>query len=230
MSGTEIPADGSVPSWWPGPGLAKLQQLSASRQSFARMDASLAAFMAAVGGTFDPSDPEAVRHCRVWLNKWVCRIGYPRTDSDVFVDELVDWAESVDLPVANVGLLELSGGDIERVARAYEDLSGRTACVFRSGRRRTFGPTAASKVLYAVRPLAVAPWDRRIALRSYGRRDATGFAMHMRAAQAWADRLVRECDSRGLAADEIPVELGRPLSSLPKLLDEWLYHKVSRGR
>lgn len=89
---------------------------------------------------------------------------------------------------------------------------------------RTLGPTAASKLLYALRPAVIMPWDAAIATRMYGVRDGAAFGRHLRLGRAWARTIIAET-----GADEttLPELIGRPGISLAKILDEHLYVTIT---
>ena len=70
------------------------------------------------------------------------------------------------LPAAQIQLGELDDKAILQAAQAYAELAATPAV---PGRRpRSLGPTAAAKMLHALRPDALMPWDRAIAQRLHG--------------------------------------------------------------
>jgi hypothetical protein len=196
----------------------------------ARFDVSLAAARRAIGAPSDPSNPEHAATIRIWLNQWLCRIGYPRAgEVDVFARSLSDWwhLAASNLPDDRTTLAGLSNNEILNCADAYDDLRLRAASVRSDGAIRSIAPTASAKVCYFLRPLAIPPWDKQIASR-FGGVDVKGFASHLTRCRAWARSLVREAAERGLAEDAIGHALGRPESSVAKLIDEWLYMTITR--
>ena len=44
-----------------------------------------------IGGQPNLVDPEHAKRPRIWLNQWLCRIGYPGLRDDVFADSLASW-------------------------------------------------------------------------------------------------------------------------------------------
>ena len=167
----------------------------------------------------------------MWLNKWLCRIRVPAEgQADPFLDELADWwtTAKTTLPAADQTLVHLSDTDIDRIGAAYGSLEGRTAAVNRNGTRRSFAPTATAKILYFVRPLAVTAWDDKISGHVAGR-GAAAFGAHLLVCRSWAQSLVAEAEGRGIPELEIGPSLGRPRSSVAKLIDEWLYTTITGG-
>ena len=122
-------------------------------------------------------------------------------------------------------LSDLTDPVIDQIAAAYAALAA--VPVSAGAVRRTLGPTAAAKALFALRPRAVMPWDAAIAARLHGARDAAAFARHLRLGRSWSQAVLAET---GMPADEIAILVGRPGMPLAKLLDEYLYVTVSMRR
>jgi hypothetical protein len=188
----------------------------------ATADASLATLREATGGVVDLSFQQ--HRCDVlhWLNKWLCRIRYPREgEPDIFGESLTAWhVEYPGLPESPV--VGLGPAEIDVLANAYSALAKRPATP-----RRTIGPTAASKILFVLRPETVPPWDRRIARRTVGGVTRTHFAAHLTQAQAWATATLADAAARGIT--DVPAYVGRPTSSLAKIWDEWHYLTITRA-
>ena len=184
-----------------------------------------------IGDRPDLASPAHARRLRVWLNQWLCRIGYPAADDDVFAESLAAWWRDWQglLPPAGTGLADLSDADLQDVSRSYAGLRRLPAAVSRTGRVRSVGPTAAAKLLYFVRPAAVTAWDRQISGRTGGGQDQSAFLRHLIVCQSWAAGLEAEGRAIGLKAEEIGPHLGRPKSSVAKLIDEWLYATITVG-
>lgn len=195
-----------------------------------RFDRTLRDARNEIGDYPDPANPQHARRLRKWLNDWLCRIGYPTGDSDVFTDSLAAWwvSHADSLPPAGTRLAQLTEGQIDRLSCAYADLYVRPAAVDRRGRIRRIAPTAAAKLLYFVRPCTVTAWDRAISLRTGGGRDGEAFRAHLDICRRWAANLETEGQELGLRPSEIGPSLGRPESSVAKLIDEWLYATVTR--
>ena len=92
-------------------------------------DRTLEAARCDIGPHPDPANPDHPRRLRVWLNQWLCRIGYPGAGNDVFTDSLASWWKNVkdSLPSEARSLSELSDGDLQVVSSAYGDLYVRPA-------------------------------------------------------------------------------------------------------
>lgn len=158
-----------------------------------------------------------------FLNAWGCRIRYPREGEPALFDSgVAAWWQVWGHALPSADLADLTDGAVDAAANAYAQLA---AIELSAGRtRRTLGPTAAAKALYALRPRAIMPWDAAIAVRLHGDRDGAAFGRHLRLGRAWARAVVAES---GLAAEALPGAVGRPAVSLAKLLDEYLYVTIT---
>ncbi len=219
-SGTRAGTPAGPPPLPPAPGLAGLHATAEVFNGFPGVDRSWLALRAATG-TLDLSVPAHRDALHRWLNSWGCRIRYPREgEPDAFGAGLAAWWERhhalPDAPLAALGPREVS-----RLAKAYAELAAVPVG------RRSLGPTAASKALYALRPASVMPWDAAIADRLHGARDGAAFARHLRTGGAWARAVLAEAG--GLHEAALCAELGRPEVSLAKILDEYLYVTITYG-
>ena len=215
----------------PPPTLARLAVVLPRYGAFT-FDGTLKSAISDIGSEPDLSNPEHAARIRVWLNQWLCRIGYPRPgDDDVFVKSLAVWWEVFEdaLPPAHTALAQLTDAELKAASRAYGDLYRRPAAVKRTGSIRTVGPTAAAKVLYFVRPNGITAWDRAISVRTGGGSDAAAFLRHLTTCRSWAVDLDAEGRELGLAPGKIGPYLNRPNSSVAKLIDEWLYGTITGG-
>ncbi|MFJ1755068.1 MmcQ/YjbR family DNA-binding protein [Kitasatospora sp. NPDC088134] len=213
------------------PALADLAAAAEVFNGFPGVDRSWLALRELTGPAPDPGSAAHRRALLRWLNSWGCRIRYPREgEPDLFDTGLADWwtAWADRLPAPGPGLAELDDTAIRRLAHAYADLAAVPVAAGRSA--RTLGPTAAAKTLYALRPAAVMPWDAAIAEHLHGARDADAFARHLTLGRTWARAVLAEARTAGAPADggtSVPELVGRAPVSLAKVLDEYLYVRLS---
>ena len=197
-----------------------------------RFDRTLEAARRDIGGEPDLADPVHAVRLRKWLNQWTCRIGYPKAgEADVFVGSLASWWIDVKdmLPAEHLRLAQLADAQLQAVGHAYAELYRRPAAVSRAGTIRSVGPTAAAKLLYFIRPLAVTAWDKAISARTGRGDDEAAFLRHLTACRSWAQDLEAEAGRLGLKPSEIGPSFNRPVSSVAKLIDEWLYATITGG-
>jgi len=215
--------------------LLALDRLSDYLREFgagAGVDASLSRLREKTGDEIDLLSDSAREALLEWLRSWGCRhlrrTDTPRT-SEALLSWWTDWGSR--LPAVDADLTELSGSEIGALAAAYEALARRPAAGRSSSRGEvevTFGDTAAAKALFAIRRNAVPPWDAPIR-RSFGwtRVDADRFGQFL---VATSDALRGLAARLGVDARDLPTLLGHPQVTPVKLVDEYLWIRVTRGR
>lgn len=163
------------------------------------------------------SGPGAARHLR--------RADTPRT-----AEALRLWwqAWAPRLPGAQATLTGLSEAELIAAGQAYAALRAAPAAG-RAVQGRdvavAFGDTAAAKALYAIRPQAFLPWDAPIRL-AFG--PPGGGAAYVRLLRHSAEALDGLARRLGTSVSDLPELLGRPESSPPKLVDEFLWIRITR--
>ncbi|MEU7534662.1 MmcQ/YjbR family DNA-binding protein [Streptomyces narbonensis] len=171
-------------------------------------------------------DPARVDHRDAllrWLNSWGCRIRYPRAGEPAPFDTgLAGWWATWSDTLPRGTLAGLDDVAVAAFGRAYGDLVTLPVTTGRSV--RSLGPTAAAKALYALRPEAIMAWDAAIAERLHGTRDAAAFTRHLILGRDWARAVLAET---GATEAALPGLVGRPDVPLSKILDEFLYVRLS---
>jgi len=205
------------------PGLADLQRTAMIFNGFPNVDRSWHRLVEQTAPAVDLGRAEHRALLLRWLNSWGCRIRYPREGEPAPFDEGVAawWRRwGPELPAA--ALATLADEEIALLGDAY---AGLVAVEVSAGPvRRTLGPTAAAKALYALRPNAIMPWDAAIAAALHGGRDGPAFAAHQRLGRQWAAAVLAEA---GVEERRLAALVGRPRISLAKILDEYLYVSVT---
>jgi hypothetical protein len=185
-------------------------------------------------GCIDLDDEAHAKALLVWLNRWGCRqfaIAHHGEASRMLAEWGDLWLPL--LPKPSGSLSQLKVRQLEVTADAYADAKDRQASrrVLKDGRSSsvTVGATGAAKILHAVRPRVLPPWDdpMRVALGLDGDRD--GYLRYLLDVQAHCRNIEAEAASFGIAARDIPAALGRPASSLPKMIDEHYWITLTRG-
>lgn len=91
----------------------------------------------------------------------------------------------------------------------------------------SFGDTAAAKTLFAIRPEAVPPWDEPIRLAfGWGPIDAERFERFLLTVR---DTIRGLADRLASNVADLPALFGRPNSSAVKVVDEYLWIRVTKG-
>jgi hypothetical protein len=166
-----------------------------------------------------------------WLNRWGCRQFALDHHATTASNSLIDWADAwmLRLPGPDAGLADLSEGEIRTCAEAYADLSSRAASLKqRAGQSLvvTYGPTGASKTLFALRPKAVPPWDDPIRKAMGATGDIGSFRRYLTIVAAQLRELAAQASA---SVDDLPLIVGRADSPPPKLIDEYNWIVVTKG-
>jgi hypothetical protein len=182
---------------------------------------------AATAPAIDPFRPDHRYALLVWLNAWGCRVRYPRPgEDDPFDSGVARWwrRRGATLVGADRTLANLTDEQIGYAAECYADLAALPVALGKGG--RSLGPTAAAKLLYALKPASLMPWDAAIADQLHGGRDSAAYARHQRLGRGWARLILAEAGRDEAALADA---LGRPGRTLAKMLDEYCYLAITRG-
>jgi hypothetical protein len=166
-----------------------------------------------------------------FLRTWGCR-HLRRDDSGRSSKALASWWSRFGqtLPPESAPLTDLDDMGLAALGRAYAALARAPATLRASGRGDvpvSFGDTAAAKALFAIRPQAVPPWDYPMRRAfGWGRVDASEYAAFLAAVRG---SLIGLAERLRVQPSELPAELDRPASSSVKLVDEFLWIRITRG-
>ncbi|HXP39771.1 MAG TPA: hypothetical protein VN833_05845, partial [Candidatus Acidoferrales bacterium] len=109
-----------------------------------------------------------------FLNSWGCRI--EKADFDEAATQIKEWYESVssELFSTATGLLSLTDSDFDTIEKAFKGLADRPAC-----KRKTFAVVPTAKVLFALRPNALIPWDNDMLGHFHLNGSAASYRQHL---------------------------------------------------
>jgi len=190
-------------------------------------------FLDKTAGRLDFRDPVHMDALLTWLRKWGCR-QFAKNYHNLASESILGWADlwESSLPDASIALASLSDQDIQEVGQAYARLSKCLA----SKRARNgnlddvhVGPSGAAKILFAARPLAFPPWDDPFRAKSGYDDSGRSYCDYLVRVREQINQLCSEAARLGIAAQDISTEVGRPKSTLAKLVDEYNWVMVTRG-
>jgi hypothetical protein len=202
-----------------------LAELSLGCYMYATMtsyDGGYSEFLAETAPALDLTQEPHRKSLLKFLNSWGCRI--KKADHDAAATQIKEWYDGISSKLfpTSTGLLSLSDSDLDTVEEAFKDLSGRPCCT-----RKTFASVPTAKVLFAIRPNALIPWDNNILIHFGLNSSARPYREHLLWAKARLQDISSECTKRGFALADLPTKIERPKSTLPKLIDEYLYVTVT---
>jgi len=178
-------------------------------------------------------NPKHRKALLIWLNQWGCR-QFAVKHHDMASEDILTWHNeySSHLISKDSNLWELTETEFSSVGRAYQSLSSRVAS-YRTIKENTFpvtvGPTGAAKILFAIRPKAFPPWDAPIR-ESLGFDDSPdSYISYLKSIKSILENLAISCQKNGFQLGELPKQIGRPNSTIPKLIDEYFWVTITKN-
>ena len=198
-------------------------------------DTASADLNTATKGRVDLGNPAHAKALLVWLNKWGCRqfaIDHHPTAASMLADWGARWIDS--LPKPNASLSKLSTRQLATTADAYADLKDRQASTRRTPNGKiaivTVGSNGRGQGSPRTPTAGAAALGRPHAAPRYsldGGRDS--YLAYLLEVQQQMRGIEAEAAAMGIAAKDIPKVLGRPTSSLPKMIDEYYWLTLTHG-
>lgn len=151
-----------------------------------------------------------------WLNAWNVRI--PGTCHNTLSEQLKLWYESNQLFDHSLNLHELNDAVLDSIRAPYKNLM-QVECV---------GPTAAAKILFAVRPKSLMPWDEPIRRELQYSERPRSYVKFLKSVRSKIQKVGELCKEHEFELTDLPNILGRPNSTIPKLIDEYLWVTITK--
>ncbi|MEE8372463.1 MAG: hypothetical protein V3R87_01825 [Dehalococcoidia bacterium] len=207
--------------------LGKLAVASLMFNSLTTYNNSLVNFRFATGDRIDLTIQEHREAMMKWLNDWGCR-HLSKGQHQVASQSILDWYQTdcATLFSEKTPLWQLEDQGIETAAEAYGSLKDRIGARrsrYGNDSKVPIGATAASKILFAIRPEAMMPWDE--AMRKSFSCDGsplsyTGYLKTIRALTVHIDTL---CRQKGFQIENLPGKIGRPSLTVVELVNEYVW-------
>jgi hypothetical protein len=158
-----------------------------------------------------------------WLRSWRCR-QFKTDDTEMSIKQLTEWY-SKDYELLPPSELYLLNGD-KAIFNQTIDIFNRLQNTKISERYNstsdvTVGPVGAAKILFALRPNFYSPWDRPISQSKGYQLDGRGYVSYLNDIQETLKEIEKECIAMGIELNDLIKITNRPISSLPKLIDEY---------
>lgn len=204
-------------------------------------DSAFLKFKELINNSLDLSNSNHRNSLLTWLNKWGCR-QFSKKYHKLASNEISKWNSQYILRInsLNKNLLCIKKAELKEIADIYEQLRN---CVASKRKTRTkkgankknpkkkssisFGPTGASKILFAVMPNTVLPWDEPIRNEFNYSGNKTSYFKYLQRVKRELKSLSNECKKKGILFKELPKFLNRPHSFLPKLIDEYYWITIT---
>ena len=212
--------------------LSKLAVAGLMFDSMTPYNKSLALFRTATGDSIDLANSEHRNALLKWLNDWGCR-HLSKDQHPVASQSILNWyqVDGASLFTNEKPLWNLKDGELEMAANAYGSLKDKTgARPVRGGKKLEvhIGATAASKILFAIRPKALMPWDDDMRKSSGCDGSSESYTSYLSMIRDLTLHIEDLCRNKGFQIDELPKELGRPNSTILALVNEYIWVTVPR--
>jgi len=207
--------------------LSKLALASTMYDCLTPFNKSLALLNGDTGGSIDLSNHAHRTSLLIWLNDWGCR-HLSEEHHKVASDSILKWyqAKGDDLFPENKPLWDLGDAELKMAASAYGSLKDKIGAWRDRGGRKVkvhIGPTAASKILFAIRPQALMPWDEAIRASYKFDGSAESYYRYLEEMRNFTLHIEDICKNKGLQIDGLPKELGRPGSTVLTLVNKYIW-------
>ena len=146
------------------------------------------------------------------LNAWRCRL--PEEIKDKIIQEIGKWYDSNQnrLPKKNALLWQMTKNDLDRVGEAYEALLSVLI---------SFRPTCASKILFALRPESLVPWDKSIRKQLRHDGSPTSYIEYLCFTKSIILEIEKLCQHNGFDLAKLPEKLGYPSLSVVMIINQY---------
>lgn len=212
--------------------LCKLALASTMYDSLTPFNHSLALLNSTTGGSIDLTNQMHRVALLKWLNDWGCR-HLSKDKHDVASNSILNWyqVDGASLFTNKKPLWDLGDHELEVAAHAYGSLKDKMgAWRVRGGRKLevNIGATAASKILFAIRPKALMPWDEamRVAFKCDG--SSESYSRYLKIIRNLTSHIGDLCRDKGFQIDDLPQKLGRPNSIVLALVNEYIWVTETR--
>jgi hypothetical protein len=200
---------------------------------FTDFDADYRSFLDKTKPVLDILNPEHREYLLHWLNAWGCR-QFALEFHDLASEHLITWGKKnlICLPPTESSLLTFTDADFINAGVSYADLRDLQASVRQRGGYSypvTFGPTGAAKILFALRSQVFPPWDTLIREHLGYDGSQESYMEYLQWVRQELQEVIADAEAHGIAMADIVSTLGRPFSSLLKLVDEYNWVTITKG-
>lgn len=205
-------------------------QLYNSKTNF---DISYLQFLKSVKNSLNLNKYEHRKSLLVWLNKWACRqfiIKYHNFASE----KIFKWYTNLksQLPKKTKNIWELDDEHFDKIRILYDTLANTPVSKKYINNKMLInhaGPTGASKILFALRPKSLIPWDGAIRV-DFGKGDSgLAYIEYIKKVNNIIKDLKSQCNKNNFEINELPKRINRIHSTVPKLIDEYNWVTITKG-
>ena len=212
--------------------LGKLAVASLLFDSLTPYNDSLLNFRTVTGDKLDLTIQKHRDDLMKWLNDWGCR-HLSKDQHKIASQSIWDWYQATCSNLFNEKkpLWQLEDQEIDTAADIYGSLKDRTgAWRVHDGRKLEvhIGATAASKILFAIRPKAMMPWDDAMR-KSFGCDGSPlSYARYLSEIRDLTFHIDTLCRHKGFQIEDLPEKMERPYLTVLALINEYVWITETR--
>jgi hypothetical protein len=209
----------------------KLHELAFASQTYSSFTNNNADYDKLRAGTRPALDLHRPGHRKELIN-WLAQGGcrqFVLYRHDLASAELLSWYKENhgNLLPANKQLWEITVADIEVIPKLFDTLAAR-ASFQKEGQTARFGATAASKILFALRPHSMIPWDAPIRMKLYNSGSGDSYVEYLVKALREIESLMASCQRDGISIENVPGALKRDGATLAQLMGEYFWVTLTK--
>ena len=177
------------------------------------------------GGALDLRDGSHVRSVIAWLRKWKCRNLEIKHEQRT-VESISQWYSRKRHQIGRLPneLSSYNNDTVDVLADVFEDISDSKATP-----AKRIGPTAASKILYLLKPGALPPWDERIRGTLHHNGSGASYARFVADCHAIGSDILNQCRRADVALRDVVAHGREAEVSLAKAIDEYYWTTITLG-
>jgi len=212
--------------------LSKLAVAGIMFNSLTPYNYSLALFRSTTGDSMDLINSEHRNALMKWLNAWGCR-HLSEDQHQVASQSIFDWYQSTHAALFDneKSLWELEDEELETAVHVYGSLKDRVGAMrsrYGNDSEVHIGATAASKILFAMRPKAMMPWDDAMR-KSFGCDGSPlSYAKYLDAIRDLTLHIDTLCRHKGFQIEDLPEKIGRANLTVLELINEYIWVTETR--
>ena len=185
--------------------------------------------------SLDLTKKDDIENVLKFLRSWGCRqFIKEKEDQEKSENALKKWFITYGsyLPSHDELLVNTSDKDINSYEKLFDDLMNSEASTKCKKQNKpisnTFGPVGAAKTLFALRRNTFRPWDNPIIKELQFGKNGKSYCEYLITVKKNLVELQDTCNQKGIDFTNLPKIFGRENSSMPKLIDEYLWVSITQ--
>ncbi|MFC1968141.1 hypothetical protein ACFLVX_01965, partial [Chloroflexota bacterium] len=167
-----------------------------------------------------------------WLNDWGCR-HLSKNQHETTSTHILTWFNNNQPQLASISnpVWDLSEKELQIASHIYgalkDELAGERV---RQGVKQVqhIGPTAASKILFALKPDTLMPWDDTMRLEFQCSGDAESYRKYLNEMKALSQHIEKLCEEKGFSLKDLPEKINRPNATIIAILNDYVWVTATR--